>query len=121
MRPALLVPVALLLVATACSSSSGKKTAVTAPTDGATTGSSGPLIQIHSFAYNDLTVAPGTTITVKNLDDAEHTVTSDTKGQFVSDDVKQGTPVTFKAPTAPGKYTFHCAYHASLHGTLTVS
>jgi plastocyanin len=78
-------------------------------------------MSIKGFAYTDLTVAPGTTITVNNLDSAEHTVTSDTKGAFDASSVEQGTPATFTAPTTPGKYTFHCSYHPSMHGTLTVS
>ncbi len=107
----------LVLLATACSGSSGSK-ATTQPTTAAS--DSGPTITIKGFKYTPLQVAPGTTITVKNLDDAEHTVTSDTKGQFEADDVG-GTPKTFTAPTKPGVYTFHCQYHASMHGSLTVT
>lgn len=102
----------------ACSSSSSKDTAQTPAPAGGAAGSS---MSIRGFAYSDLTVAPGTTITVNNLDDAEHTVTSDTKGAFNADNVEKGTSVTFTAPTKPGKYAFHCTYHASMHGTLTVS
>jgi plastocyanin len=27
---------------------------------------------------------------------------------------------TLTAPTEPGEYAFHCKYHPSMHGTLTV-
>jgi plastocyanin len=66
-----------------------------------------------------ITVAGGAQVTVKNDDSAEHSVTSDTAGKFdVEVDGKgQGS---FTAPTEPGDYTFHCKYHPSMHGTLTV-
>ena len=112
--------VALLLVAaTACGSSSDGKTGTAAPSG--SEAASGPTIQIKNFAYNALTVAPGTTITVKNLDDAEHTVTSKEKGLFDADNVSQGSPKTFTAPDKPGTYAFICKYHSSMKGTLTVS
>ncbi len=78
------------------------------------------VITIKDFAYSGPgTVAPGTEITVKNDDDAAHTVTADGKGGF--DVILQpGTSATFKAPGEPGKYDFHCTYHANMHGSLTV-
>jgi Plastocyanin len=66
-------------------------------------------------------VHPGQKITVTNSDDVNHTVTSDKAGLF--DDVvpSNGGSKTFTAPTKPGKYSFHCAYHANMHDTLVVS
>jgi plastocyanin len=111
----------LLLLASACSGNSSSKATTepssTQPTDSSSTSST---LTIKGFHYTALQVAPGTTITVQNLDDAIHTVTSDTKGLFLADDV-DGTPKTFTAPTKPGTYTFHCQYHASMHGSLTVT
>jgi plastocyanin len=109
--------VALLLVASACGSSDDKGTTA-APT---TATSSGPEILIKNFAYNAVTVAPGTTITVKNLDDAAHTVTSKEKGVFDVKAIESGTPKTFTAPAKAGTYEYVCTYHASMKGTLTVS
>lgn len=76
-------------------------------------------ITIDNFKYTDVTVPPGAQVTVVNDDSAEHTVTSDTPGAF---DVEvEGTKqATFTAPTQPGSYPFHCTYHPSMHGTLTV-
>lgn len=84
---------------------------------------SGTRMTISSFTYDPtpITVAPGTTIAVKNLDGPEHTVTSDTKGLFLADDISSGKTVSFKAPAKAGRYTFHCEYHANMHGTLIVS
>lgn len=78
------------------------------------------VITIKDFAYSDLgNVAPGTEITVKNDDDAAHTVTADDKGGF--DVVLQpGKSATFQAPSEPGRYDYHCTYHANMHGSLTV-
>ncbi|MCW2601238.1 MAG: plastocyanin [Frankiales bacterium] len=133
-----IVPLVVLvgIALTGCSSGSSKQATVspltatqapapttdattTAPTSDTATGSS---LQIANFTYDPtpLTVAPGTTIPVKNTDGAEHTVTSDLAGLFKADDVKTGKTVSFKAPIKPGTYTFHCDYHARMHGTLIV-
>lgn len=106
--------VLVLVAATACSSSSKG-------TSAAPSGSSGSTLTIKGFRYSALQVAPGATVTVKNLDDAEHTVTSDKKGLFAVAEISSGTPKTFTAPTTPGTYTFYCQYHASMHGSLTVT
>ena len=66
-----------------------------------------------------VTVPPGTQITVVNNDSVEHSVTSDTAGK-VSVDGGGNKQATFTAPTEPGGYAYHCAYHPSMHGTLTV-
>jgi plastocyanin len=66
-----------------------------------------------------ITVPPGAQITIKNDDSAEHSVTSDAAGKFdVEVDGKEQKTLT--APTEPGDYAFHCKYHSSMHGTLTV-
>lgn len=79
-------------------------------------------LKIGGFHYNPspLTVAPGQMVSATNSDGAEHTVTSDQKGLFSGDNIAQGKTVTFKVPTKPGTYTFHCEYHARMHGTLIV-
>ena len=114
-----LPPLALAAVLglSACSSTSNQSSTPKPVSD---TPASTSAITISGFSYNALTVAPGTTVTVTNLDAAEHTVTPDTAGAFKAVDAEKGSPVTFTAPTAPGTYTFHCTFHASMHGTLTV-
>jgi plastocyanin len=131
-RPALAVFAALAaasLAACGSSSSGSSQAAATsapassaAPSSGSPAGA-GTALKIMNFAYDPtpLTVKPGESVAVTNTDGAEHTVTSDQKGLFLADDVKQGNTVTFKAPTRPGTYTFHCQYHASMHGTLVVT
>jgi plastocyanin len=66
-----------------------------------------------------ITVSPGAQITIKNDDSAEHSVTSDTAGKF-DVEVEGKEQGTLTAPTEPGEYAFHCKYHSSMHGTLTV-
>jgi plastocyanin len=125
MKPSAVAATGLLLLVTACSGSSGSKSSApsVAPSPGGSSASAGggAILQIKSFKFNGPQVAPGTTITVKNFDEAAHTATSDTAGVFDSGNVEQGSPVTFKAPSKAGTYTFHCNYHSFMHGTLTVS
>lgn len=129
MKTSLVLATSALLLTSACSGSSTKDTSDTSlpsspsePTAASTTAAAddSPLITIKGFRYTPVQVAPGTTITVKNLDDVEHTVTSDTKGEFDAAEIG-GTPKTFTAPTKPGAYNFHCTYHASMHGQLIVT
>jgi plastocyanin len=89
--------------------------ATSAPPDAAA-----PTITIANMSFGEsLTVAPGAQITVRNDDSAEHSVTSQTAGQFdVHVDGKQQGTLT--APTAPGEYAFYCIYHPSMKGTLIV-
>jgi plastocyanin len=81
---------------------------------------SGAAITIANMSFGaPLTVSPGAQISIKNDDSVEHSVTSDTAGKFnvEVDGKEQGT---LTAPTEPGSYAFHCVYHPSMHGTLTV-
>jgi plastocyanin len=125
MRAPTLAALAVTLVAAACSSSSGGSGGSGgSTTTGATSGSSGAqggvTMTIETFDYGaPLSVAPGTQITVVNKDTSEHTVTSNTAGQFNAD-VSGDQTTTFTAPAAAGTYQFHCVLHPFMHGTLTV-
>jgi plastocyanin len=115
--------------ATACGGSntstqekaSGTATATASPTATAgQTSGSGATITIASMSFGDpITVSPGAQIAITNKDSVEHSVTSDTADKF-SVDVDGGENGTLTAPTEPGEYAFHCKYHPSMHGTLTV-
>ncbi|MBB3600856.1 plastocyanin [Mycolicibacterium sp. BK556] len=81
---------------------------------------SGPTIDISGMKFTSpVSVPPGATVTVTNADGAEHTVTADTGNAFDVEVDGKGT-ATFTAPTQPGTYAFHCTYHPSMHGQLTV-
>ena len=113
--------VALLgLVACGGSSSTGGGSASTAAASGGGS-SSGDTIMIKDFTFtpSDLTVAPGTKITVTNQDSAAHTVTAGDKS-FDSGNVAGGQTVQITAPSKPGSYPYICTYHQYMKGTLTV-
>jgi len=76
-------------------------------------------VQIKGFAFAPATARRGGTVTVVNGDRVDHTVTA-TAGGF---DVKArgGASVTFRAPARPGTYTFVCAIHPEMTGTLVVA
>ena len=64
-------------------------------------------------------VRPGAKVTVTNEDRENHSVTADGGGGF-DVTVMHGTPVTFTAPTTPGRYPFHCSFHGTMKGVLVV-
>ncbi len=63
-------------------------------------------------------VKAGATVTAKNNDSVEHTVTAD-DGSF-NITVEPGKTATFTAPNDAGDYDFHCNIHTGMKGTLTV-
>jgi plastocyanin len=68
-------------------------------------------------------VSPGATVSVMNMDDEAHTVTSDAKAGTAAVfelKVAAGTTATFTVPAAPGTYPFHCAFHSNMQGSLVV-
>ena len=106
----------------ACSSSSKNNTspsATTAPS-GSNSAAGPDTITIQNFKFSSITVKPGATVTVKNMDSTTHTNTAD-KGQWNTGDIDAGSSKTFTAPTTPGSYAFHCNIHNFMTGTLTVA
>jgi plastocyanin len=104
----------------ASGSGTATATASGSETKAAPAAASAATITIADMKFGEpVTVPPGAQITVKNDDSAEHSVTSDAAGKFdvEVDGKEQGT---LTAPTEPGEYAYHCTYHPSMHGTLTV-
>jgi plastocyanin len=104
---------------------SGAAPTTSAPAGGegssASTGSAS--ITIQNFAFGDpITIAPGTSVKVTNMDTAGHDLVSDDTGKFAVPILDQGESRTFTAPTAPGTYKFSCTVHANMKsiGTLIV-
>ena len=97
--------------------------ASTASTPASSAASKPDALDISGFSYDPspLTVQAGATVTRTNQDSADHTLDSDVASLFTSSDVTRGTPVRFVTPKRAGRYTFHCAYHSKMHGTLVVS
>ena len=65
-----------------------------------------------------ITVAPGAQVSVTNDDSVEHSVTSQTAGQF-DVHIDGNEDGTFTAPSEPGEYAL-LRYHPSMKGTLIV-
>ncbi|HEY0168737.1 MAG TPA: cupredoxin domain-containing protein [Jatrophihabitans sp.] len=77
-------------------------------------------ITIEKFDYSaPASVSPGAMITVENKDDEKHTVTADSADAF-DIEVDGDGKTSFKAPTMPGSYPFHCIFHSNMTGVLVV-
>ncbi len=76
---------------------------------------------ISGFAYNPTsrTVAVGTTVTWRNDDGAPHTVTSDSGNELASPTLNRGQSYSHTFNSA-GVFTYHCTFHPSMHGSVTV-
>jgi plastocyanin len=143
MKVKLLVAVmALGLVAAACSSNDtgsgdggstgtsggGGSTGTTGGSSGSTGGAAGggastQTISIKDFAFhpNAITGAAGTTlsITITNNDSPTHSFTLDDNS--VSKDIPPGQTVTVAVPLPDsGTVGWHCRFHPTMTGTITV-
>ena len=127
---------AVAAIATACGGggSTGPQygtTSAAAPTTGAgatdatkagtpTTAAQARAITIVGNDFGEpVTVQPGATVKVINNDPVEHSVTSQTGGQF-NVDIEGNEEATFNAPNQAGEYAFYCTYHPMMKGTLIV-
>jgi plastocyanin len=78
---------------------------------------------IDNFAFTPatLTVPAGTTVTWTNHDDIPHTVTSASPPKlFHSGPLDTGDNFAFTFD-APGRYTYFCALHPHMQGTVIVT
>jgi plastocyanin len=77
-------------------------------------------VSIENYAFKEpkITVAPGTAVVWKNMDDDPHTVTAD-DGSFDSKGLGQGD--TFRHVfTKAGTYPYHCSAHPYMKGVVVV-
>ena len=115
-----IVPV-LALSLSACGSSNGDPGTSSSPMssmDMSSSSSSSAAPSSSSSEQVPASVAPGTTITIKNEDSQAHTVTSKDGGFDVKIDPK--ATATMKAPDKAGSYPFVCTFHANMSSTLVV-
>ncbi len=76
-------------------------------------------IKNYAFSPADLDVKAGTTVTWTNLDSVAHTVTGDNGGPASGTISPQGIySYTF---STPGSYSYHCAPHPYMTGSVTVT
>lgn len=79
-----------------------------------------PKITIQAYSYMVPKHVPaGARVKVVNLDDVTHTVTADDRSFNVRVH-HHGHTGYFTAPAQPGRYTFFCRVHSSMHGVLVV-
>jgi plastocyanin len=76
-------------------------------------------IQNLAFSPDPITIALGSTVTWTNLDGVAHTVTAD-DGSWGSSMLGQGGTYSHVF-TSPGSYTYHCAIHPYMMGTVVVT
>ena len=76
-------------------------------------------IQNFAFSPNSITIASGSTVIWTNLDGALHTVTAD-DGTWGSGTLGQGGTYS-RVFTSPGRYTYYCAMHPRMKGTVVVT
>jgi plastocyanin len=76
-------------------------------------------IQDSGYQPSSVTIALNDTVRWTNRGTLAHTVTSDTAGQFDSGNI--APTAQFAQPfTTPGTYAYHCTYHFTMKGTVTV-
>jgi plastocyanin len=80
-----------------------------------------PHVSITEFAFApaSITVVAGSTVTWSNDGTTSHTVTAD-DGSFASGPLDPGNQFANLFAQA-GTYTYHCAIHSSMHGTVVVT
>jgi len=71
-----------------------------------------------SFTPSSLTITSGSTVTWKNDGNVTHTATAD-GAEFDSGNLASGASFSHTFSTK-GTFTYHCAIHASMTGTITV-
>ncbi|MEN8651674.1 cupredoxin family copper-binding protein [Streptomyces sp. 21So2-11] len=78
-------------------------------------------ITIKNFTFTpaELTVSPGTKVTVVNNDSTPHTVTASDKA-FDTATIAAGKTATFTAPSRAGAYAYICSIHQYMTGLLKV-
>jgi plastocyanin len=77
------------------------------------------VVTIKNFDFAmDVTVAPGSTVTWKNLDGEPHTVAS-VDGLFRSPALDQDDSYSFKF-VSPGVYKYICSIHPKMRAMVTV-
>jgi plastocyanin len=121
----LLLGIAAIVSATACGN--GYSTTTPSPTPDPAPTPAGTAVSIpmgaetlgnRAFAPDDVEVAVGGTVTWVNNDRTSHTSTSNQSG-WDSGSIAPGRQFS-KTYTAAGTFSYHCAIHPGMVGTVTV-
>ncbi|MDE3075780.1 MAG: cupredoxin domain-containing protein [Chloroflexota bacterium] len=91
----------------------------TSPSTAAQT-SGGNQLRIGDFSFTPatITIGAGTKVTWTNAGPSNHTVTSN-DGQFESGTIQRKGTFSFTF-TKAGTYSYHCAFHPTMKGTIVV-
>lgn len=109
-----------LIALSACGAGSGTSAQSTASAAPATTARAVTvLIQDFKFSPQTLTIAAGTTVTWKNLDDEPHNLRG-TDEQVRSGALDENETYSVKFDK-PGTYKYGCSIHGRMHGTIVVT
>jgi plastocyanin len=113
----------LVLAAPAVLAACGDQPASTATRSAAATAVDHVQIKDFKYAPATITVGVGTTITWTNRDNAPHTATSgsspDADGVFESGTITKGASKTVTV-SRRGTFTYYCAFHPFMKGTVVV-
>lgn len=108
------------------SSTATQDPATSAPADGGSEGTgsgstSTDTVEIVDFTFMpaELTAAPGTEITVVNMDSTAHTLTGE-DDNFDTGNIEADAEMTVTAPQDAGEYPYICTIHPYMTGMLTV-
>jgi plastocyanin len=75
----------------------------------------------YTFVPGTLHIKPNSTVTFYNDDViAHHIADDDTRGFSVAQDIRAGGSVALKFGPVPFTWTFHCAIHPGMRGTIVV-
>ena len=116
-RSAWLMSAAVVTLFAGCSSGPPKSTAVSV--SGVPVDSSISEVVVQNYSFPPITIAPGSSVKFVDRDGEPHTVTAD-DATFSVGPFDSTNPVTLTAPSSPGRYTFHCKIHPTMHGVLVV-
>lgn len=105
------------------SSSSSSQRPSTGSSAAATTAgpsTAGTTVTIASFMFTPatITIKKRTSVTFENKDNASHTATAD-GASFDAGTLAPGSSKTITFSTV-GRFTYHCAFHPFMHGTVVV-
>lgn len=115
--PAGLLAVALGLALPASGCGGGGDSTASSEASGATS----LKVTISNYEYDPatITVPVGSTVQFTNRDSTPHTVTSKESGVFESGPIDTGETGRIKLEE-PGTYTYYCAFHPFMKGTIRV-
>ena len=120
MRPiSLLVPASVAVVAVAVALVLSHGSGPSARSGSRATGSEKIVISNFNYSPASVTVKVGTTVIFTDEESVEHTATSNVEGLFATGTLNMGQSVRLKMNKV-GSFSYHCSFHAFMHGTIRV-